>query len=329
MAEAGGGNRVGRIGRGLVGLLGIGDNTTGHSEKLISGVGAALGMVLVFTISRWYLGPHSSALVVASMGATAVLLFAVPHGALSQPWALLAGHLLSAFIGVTCQRWLPDWSWTPALAVALAVAAMYYLRCIHPPGGATALTAVIGSHEIHALGYQYLLTPVLLNVLSMLAVAVLFNGLFRWRRYPVVLSRRTPAAKAEAAQAPGAGLSHEDLAAAMEQINSYIDVTSEELAQLFDLAVQHAVQHQEHPQVLLIGGHYSNGRFGEQWAVRQIIDAPDNLESERSKLIFKTVAGADSYETGVCTLREFRQWASFPVVFSGGRWVRSHRPEAA
>src|SRR5690625_7242859 len=80
----------------------------------------------------------------ASMGATAVLLFAVPHGALSQPWAVVGGHVVSAIVGVTCQLLIPNLFWAAALSVGVAVAAMYYLRCIHPPGGATALAAEIG-----------------------------------------------------------------------------------------------------------------------------------------------------------------------------------------
>src|SRR5690625_7670775 len=94
----------------------------------------------------------------ASMGATAVLLFAVPHGALSQPWAVVGGHVVSAIVGVTCQLLIPNLFWAAALSGGVAVAAMYYLRCIHPPGGATALAAVIGGPELPALGSAYGIT---------------------------------------------------------------------------------------------------------------------------------------------------------------------------
>ena len=76
-----------------------------------------------------------------------------------------------------------------ALAVALAIGAMHYLNCIHPPGGATALSAVIGGDAIHQLGFQYVLTPVLLNVIIVLIVAILFNYPFHWRRYPLALRK--------------------------------------------------------------------------------------------------------------------------------------------
>src|SRR5690606_26570448 len=125
-------------------LLGIETNATSHNEKLISAVGALLGILTVYWASQWYLETAGILLMVASMGASAVLLFAVPHGALSQPWPVIGGHTVSAFIGVSCQLLYPDHALTPALAVGLAVGAMHYLRCIHPPGGATALSAVIG-----------------------------------------------------------------------------------------------------------------------------------------------------------------------------------------
>ncbi len=307
----------------VLAVLGIGEDTTGHTEKLVSGFGALLGILGVYWISGWYLGPTATAMMVASMGATAVLLFAVPHGALSQPWPLLGGHLLSAFVGVSCQMLLPESPLTPAIAVGLSIAIMHYLRCIHPPGGATALTAVIGGDAIHSLGFGYLLNPVLLNLIGILLVALLFNNLFAWRRYPAVLARRPVDSAVPPRDRHSSMLTHEDLAAAMEKINSYVDVTSEELAELFDLAVEHAAQAHQDADPLVIGAYYSNGQLGAQWAVRQILDGPERMELERERLVFKNVAGAGSYTTGVSTIREFKEWARFTVEFNGERWVRS------
>jgi CBS-domain-containing membrane protein len=123
------------------------------------------------------------------MGASAVLLFAVPHGALSQPWPVLGGHVISALIGVSCAKFIPLPLLAAAFSVALAIGAMHYLNCIHPPGGATALSAVIGGDAIHQLGFQYVLTPVLLNTIIVLIVAILFNYPFHWRRYPLALRK--------------------------------------------------------------------------------------------------------------------------------------------
>ena len=121
-------------------LLGIERSTTRHGEKLISGVGAFLGILAVYWGTRWcfpegFMHTAGTLIMVTSMGATAVLLFAVPQGALSQPWAVIGGHLLSAFVGVTVQQLVPDQSWTPALAVGLAVGIMHYLRCMQSAVG--------------------------------------------------------------------------------------------------------------------------------------------------------------------------------------------------
>jgi CBS domain-containing membrane protein len=104
-----------------------------------------------------------------------VLLSAVPHGPLSQPSALVGGHMVSAVIGVACASLDTPPFIASALAVALASGAMYDLRCIHPPGGATALTAVAGGESVHARGFHYVVTPVLINVSIILLVAIVFN----------------------------------------------------------------------------------------------------------------------------------------------------------
>ena len=140
--------------------LGIERSTTSHGEKWISGIGALLGIVAVYWITRavfpnGFTTTPGGALMLTSMGASAVLLFAVPLGALSQPWAVVAGHLVSAVVGVSCQKLFPGETWTAALAVGLAVGAMHYLRCIHPPGGATALAAVEPA-STGAEGYAFL-----------------------------------------------------------------------------------------------------------------------------------------------------------------------------
>lgn len=146
-------------------------------------------MLAVVLISQSQLGITGSASIIASMGSSAVLLFAVPHGPLSQPWSVFGGHLVSAIVGVTCVKLIPAPMLAAALAVALAIGAMHYLRCVHPPGGATALGAVVGGDAVHQLGYQFVITPVMLNATTILLVALLFNAPFPWRRYPAAWSR--------------------------------------------------------------------------------------------------------------------------------------------
>ncbi|MDZ7753501.1 MAG: HPP family protein [Gammaproteobacteria bacterium] len=188
----------------LLALLGLHDDAVGHGERLVSAAGGFFGICAVGVISGWWLQGDAALLILASMGSSAVLLFAVPHGRLSQPWPLVAGHGLSAMAGVTMALLVDDTVLAAGLAVGLAIALMHYARCIHPPGGATALTAVVGGTPIHDLGYQFVLTPVLLNTLAILVGAVLFNALFPWRRYPATLGANPggPPAPSPAAGAP-------------------------------------------------------------------------------------------------------------------------------
>jgi len=306
--------------------LGVERNTTSHGEKWISGVGALLGILSVYWITHWsfpqgFNGNPGAAIMLASMGASAVLLFAVPQGALSQPWAVLGGHLISAGIGVSCQQLFPGYSWTAALAVGLAVGAMHYLRCIHPPGGATALAAVIGGADVHALGYHYLLAPVLINVSAILLMALAFNGLFPWRRYPAHLhKRRLTSAITQPAQRQFE-LTQEDLYAAMEQLNSYVDITSESLTELLELAKQHAERNITHPDQVLAGHFYSNGKLGKLWSVRHVLAAEPPAGGT---LAFKVVAGEGAGTSGQCSGDEFRQWARFEVrPQPSGRWFKA------
>jgi CBS-domain-containing membrane protein len=209
-------------------------------EHWISAAGGLLGILAVLWVGHVWLGGHGGVLAIASMGASAVLLFAAPHGALSQPWPVFGGHLVSALVGVTCARWLGHEPMLAAsLAVALSIAAMYSLRCLHPPGGATALYAVLGGETVHALGYGYLFSPVLLNVVVLLAVAVVFNYPFVWRRYPQCWHRRSQpvAASAEVSMIP-----HSNLVYALSQIDTFVDVSEADLQRIYALALAGAPQ---------------------------------------------------------------------------------------
>lgn len=216
-------------------FIGFESNKTDHLEKWISALGGLFGILGITLISRQFLGEQEAAWVVASMGATAVLVFAVPHGPLSQPWAVVGGHLISAVIGVACARWIPIPVLAAAVAVAVAIGAMHYLRCIHPPGGATALTAVIGGANIQALGFHYVLTPVLLNAVVIVLIAIIFNYAFSWRRYPVALTVR-PAAKPEVPENTVDNLSEDDLETALQAMGSTVDISSQDLEEIYRLA---------------------------------------------------------------------------------------------
>lgn len=204
-------------------------------EHWISATGGLLGMLAVWWISFLLLDAQGAVLVATSMGSTAVMLFAAPHGPMSQPWPLIGGHLVSALTGVACVQWLgSEHMMTAPLAVGLSIAAMYSLRCLHPPGGATALGAVLGGESVLALGYVYVLSPILLNSLVILVVAVVFNYPFAWRRYPQCWHRRE-----EPADEPDEKhmIPHSSLVYALSQIDTFVDVSEDDLQRIYALAL--------------------------------------------------------------------------------------------
>ena len=208
--------------------MGVELDPVSPKEKFVSIVGGLLSIFLVIIISRTAFHAQGSAMIIASMGASAVLLFAVPHGSLSQPWPVLAGHIFSALIGVTCSKFIPNREIAGACAVGLSIGAMHQFKCIHPPGGATALTAVIGGPAVTAMGYSYVLMPVALNSVAIVAIAVAFNYAFQWRRYPVALiARRKPSIDS--------GISHEEVVAALRSLDSFVDIAEDDLIRLCDM----------------------------------------------------------------------------------------------
>ncbi len=222
-------------------LLGIHRNPLTLHEGLISTLGGFLGIFMILVVGQWLLDPRIAVLIVPSMGASAVLLYAAPHVPFSQPWNVLGGHAISAVIGVACWRWIPHYTVAAAASVGLAIGAMYFARCIHPPGGATALAAVIGSQKLHALGFAYEFVPVLLNTVTILAVAVAFNYAFRWRRYPAhltALTERKPAPPPAEGYPP---INHEDFVYALSQLDTFMDVSEEDLLRIYQLATRRHV----------------------------------------------------------------------------------------
>jgi len=218
-------------------LLGISQQVTTHKEKFVSFLGGVLSIYSVFLVTNQFLGIEDAVYIIPSMGASAVLLFAAPNVPFSQPWNVFGGHLISAVIGVACYQLIPDIHIAAAMSVGLAIWAQYYARCLHPPGGATAIAAVIGSSQIHDLGYMYVITPVLVNTLVMLTVAVIINGLVSWRHYPASLAPINSSPKKDEYYSP---IHHEDFVYALSQIDSIVDISEDDLVKIYSLATIHS-----------------------------------------------------------------------------------------
>lgn len=304
-------------------FFGVQRDTTTHCEKLVSVTGGFVGILAVYFICSGIVDSHGAAMLTASIGASAILLFGVPHSAFAQPWPTIGGHLVSAVAGIASYQLIPDSFFAAPLSVALAVGAMHYLHCLHPPGGGTALAAATGGAAVHELGYQFVLTPVLMNVLVIVAAAVVLNNLFPWRRYPVSLIRRSSdRGRGNGGDEPE--ISSGDVEYALKKMQSYIDVTEGDLMEILKLAYQHnAEESRLNLSRLKVGLFYSNGAFGRDWVVRQIIGLTDNIMPDRKGLIYKVVAGHGRGATGVCTPGEFLDWARYKVVRRESHWRKA------
>lgn len=154
-------------------------------EMLWSWAGSFLGIAAVALIHYRILSDSDLVMIIGSFGASAVLIYGAIRSPLAQPRNLMGGHMISAVIGVAAFKLLgASMPLAAAVAVATAILAMHATKTLHPPGGATALIAVIGSSKIHTLGFWYVLVPAGLGAVVMLAVALLVNNIAPRRRYP-------------------------------------------------------------------------------------------------------------------------------------------------
>lgn len=205
-------------------------------EKVISALAAFAAMALVIWATQQLAQTEHRSFVISSMGASAVLLFAVFHSPLSQPWAFVGGHLISAVIGVICARHIPNAAIAAATALGLAMLVMHWLRCLHPPAGATAVFAVIGGQPILELGWGYVFSVVGANVALLIMAALVLNNLLPGRRYP--MKRLKPSASNASSQPAGRAMrpEHDDIVAALRSMDAFIDVSEEDLERIYLLA---------------------------------------------------------------------------------------------
>jgi CBS domain-containing membrane protein len=202
-----------------------------HGERLRAALGIVIGLGLTGVVcSPWTGNVLTAPLLIAPMGASAILMFAVPASPLAQPWSVVGGHLVAALVGVTAAQWLHPPLVAAAIAVMVAMLAMSALRCLHPPSGAIAMIAVLGGPKILATGYGFLLVPVLLNSLILTAAALVYNNL-TGRSYPHQAHPQP--------SKPVLALSHEDLDAALSAYGETLDISRADLEGLFqDLALR-------------------------------------------------------------------------------------------
>lgn len=203
-------------------------------ERLIACLGALIGIALTGLVSGWIVGdgPHIP-LIVAPMGATAVLLFAVPASPLAQPWPIIGGNTISALVGMTAAHFIADPVLAIGVGVSMAIAVMSFTRCLHPPGGAAALTALIGGPAVTTSGFLFPFVPVCLNSIILVGLGIAFHRI-SGRKYPHV----PPSAPANVhgttdVPAPArVGFNVRDVDAALLTFNETLDIDRSDLDRL-------------------------------------------------------------------------------------------------
>lgn len=206
-------------------------------DRLVASTGALVSIALTGAISAALL--HNRMIVpwlVAPMGASAVLVFAVPASPLAQPWAVIGGNVLSALVGVAAARWIPVPFLAAGVAVGGAILLMSLSRCLHPPGGAAALTAVIGGPVIASAGYGFAFVPVGLNAALLTLLAFLFHRI-SGHSYP---HRAVPVAGHVLAETSTEAFDPRDIEQALADLGETFDVSREDLDLLFRQAELHA-----------------------------------------------------------------------------------------
>lgn len=204
-------------------------------DRVIASIGAVLGIGFV-GLTCVALFPSSMPWIVAPMGASAVLLFAVPASPLAQPWSIVGGNFISAVVGVVVAQIVPDPAIAAAVAVSAAILTMSLLRCLHPPGGAAALSAVLGGYALfseHAIDF---LIVVLVNSLLLMGIGWIFHR-FSGHSYP---HRAKPVEGRALASAPASGLLLDDIDSALADLGETFDISREDLALLLERAEVHA-----------------------------------------------------------------------------------------
>lgn len=186
--------------------------------KLLTTLAAFLAIVTTAWLTQWF-STETQLLLVASMGASAVLLFIVPNSPLSQPWQFVGGQLVSALSGVLSAEFLADKMLAAGFAVGLSIFLMLLLRCLHPPGAATALTPVLSPIP---LGYGFILFPVAINVLVFFMMAVLLNRLLLKNQYPLMPKQETK--------------NNAQVKQVLNDMDTFMDISVDDLTKLLALA---------------------------------------------------------------------------------------------
>lgn len=207
--------------------------------KLISVISCFSAILIVAWITQKSGVSTAYPFLVASMGASAVIVFIIPNSPLAQPWPLVGGHMASAVIGIACAQLFADTVFAAACASGASVLTMLLLRCLHPPGAATALAPIMAGAPLTSLGYGFVLMPVGINVAIMLLMAIAINRWLLHLEYPTLShpadhNKHKHSTLIQPAQRTG--ISEQDMEQALENMGLFMDVSTGDLSKLLSYA---------------------------------------------------------------------------------------------
>lgn len=216
----------------------------GFKAKFISLLACFCSIFFIALITKVISPWPGYPMIVASMGASAIILFFIPASPLAQPWPFVGGQLISAFVGVACALNISETSTAAATAVGGSVLFMLLFRCLHPPGAATSLTPIMAGTSITSLGYSFVLVPVAINVLTMLFLVIIINRWVMAREYPSPLPIKKSVSQRHSTIVPvhTIGFSENDINLALADSEVFIDMTPADLSHLLSSVEKYTFQ---------------------------------------------------------------------------------------
>ena len=291
-------------------------------ERTRACIGAFFGIILTSIATYWIIGSASALpLLMAPIGASAVLLFGVPSSPMAQPWSMVGGNAVAALVGVTFAFLIKEPIIAAALALSVAISLMFALRCLHPPSGAVALTAVLGGPAIHAAGYGFVLFPVAINSVLLLLVAVVYNNATR-RTYPhATVKLGDSHITKDVPPEMRFGFTAEDLNEVLKEYNQMLDVSREDLQIILQQTEMHAYRRRfgEITCADIMSKDVVSVQFGTEledaWALLRkhkikalpVVDRLERVIGIITQIDFMKHANLDVYEGFESKLRRFIQ----------------------
>ncbi len=279
-------------------------------ERFRSAFGVALALLAIISLGLLFTSNgYSSPWIVASMGASAFLLFVLPSSPMAQPWAVVGGSCVSAVVGIICTRFVHDLAFLIPLSVGLAILAMFALRCLHAPAAALALLIPLNG----LIDFHFVLFPVLGNSALLVVCAMIYNSITgkQYPHRPKVVLDSSPLQKQERK------IEDEEINAVLASYNQVLDISKDDLANLIS-QVEHGAYQKKLQSMLCKNIMTTEVLYVE---MDSPLDQAWNLLRNRHVKALPVIDGARRV-LGIITLEDFIKSAAVDFHQSFGQRIR-------